>query len=143
MQQPAGRSEVLSKGVDRLPDGGWGWGVGRDHLGRARRAPGERGGTRRARRDARGAGARPGSSRTAVRDDGVATPRPPSPPARGARIAAIHMTSFGLRHGPPEVMAALARGEIVDPSTYYFRTTPRFCDGQPGLAASQAAMFST
>jgi hypothetical protein len=40
-------------------------------------------------------------------------------------------------------MAALARGEIVDPLTYYFRTTPRFCDGQPGLAASQAAMFST
>ena len=36
------------------------------------------------------------------------------------------MTSFGLRHGPPEVLAALARGESVDPSTYYFRTTPRF-----------------
>jgi len=33
-------------------------------------------------------------------------------------------TSFGLRHGPPEVLAALARGESVDPSTYYFRTTP-------------------
>ena len=40
--------------------------------------------------------------------------------------ALIHMTSFGLRHGPPEVIAALARGESVDPSTYYFRTTPRF-----------------
>jgi hypothetical protein len=36
------------------------------------------------------------------------------------------MTSFGLRHGPPEVIAAIARGESVDPSTYYFRTTPRF-----------------
>ena len=31
--------------------------------------------------------------------------------------ALIHMTSFGLRHGPPEVIAALARGESVDPST--------------------------
>ncbi len=40
--------------------------------------------------------------------------------------ALIHMTSFGLRHGPPEVIAALARGERVDPSSYYFRTTPRF-----------------
>jgi len=40
--------------------------------------------------------------------------------------ALIDMTSFGLRHGSPEVLAALARGESVDPSTYYFRTTPRF-----------------
>jgi|SRR5689334_13965394 len=48
--------------------------------------------------------------------------------------ALIHMTSFGLRHGPPEVIAALARGEIVDPSTYYFRTTPRFDTGHPKYA---------
>jgi hypothetical protein len=40
--------------------------------------------------------------------------------------ALIHMTSFGLRHGPPDVIAALSRGDTVDPSTYYFRTTPRF-----------------
>jgi len=40
--------------------------------------------------------------------------------------ALIHMTSFGLRHGPPDVIAALGRGEHVDPSAYYFRTTPRF-----------------
>lgn len=45
--------------------------------------------------------------------------------------ALIQMTSFGLRHGPPEVIAALARGERVDPSTYYFRTTPRFETGDP------------
>jgi Protein of unknown function (DUF3237) len=32
----------------------------------------------------------------------------------------------GFRHGPPEVLAALARGESVDPSRYYFRTAPRF-----------------
>lgn len=43
--------------------------------------------------------------------------------------ALIHMTSFGLRHGPPEVIAAIARGETVDPATYYFRTTPRFDTG--------------
>jgi uncharacterized protein DUF3237 len=40
--------------------------------------------------------------------------------------ALIYMRSFGLRHGPPEVLAALARGESVDPSQYYFRTAPRF-----------------
>src|SRR6266478_10256378 len=40
--------------------------------------------------------------------------------------ALIYMTSFGLRHGPPEVLAALARGESVDRSQYYFRTAPRF-----------------
>ena len=48
--------------------------------------------------------------------------------------ALIHMTSFGLRHGPADVMAALARGEGVDPSTYYFRTTPRFETGNPKYA---------
>jgi len=48
--------------------------------------------------------------------------------------ALIHMTSFGLRHGPPEVIAAIARGDSVDPSTYYFRTTPRFEVGHPKYA---------
>ena len=48
--------------------------------------------------------------------------------------AMIHMTSFGLRHGPPEVIAALTRGESVDPSTYYFRTTPRFETSHPKYA---------
>jgi hypothetical protein len=45
--------------------------------------------------------------------------------------ALIHMASFGLRHGQPDVIAALARGERVDPSAYYFRTTPRFETGDP------------
>jgi hypothetical protein len=45
--------------------------------------------------------------------------------------ALIHMASFGLRHGPPEVIAALARGDRVDPGSYYFRTTPRFETGHP------------
>src|SRR6266436_9628108 len=48
--------------------------------------------------------------------------------------ALMSMTSFGLRHGPPEVIAALARGESVDPSTYYFRTAPRFETGHPKYA---------
>jgi hypothetical protein len=48
--------------------------------------------------------------------------------------ALVHYTSFGLRHGPPDVIAALSRGETVDPSTYYFRTTPRFETGHPKYA---------
>jgi Protein of unknown function (DUF3237) len=48
--------------------------------------------------------------------------------------ALIHMTSFGLRHGPPDVIAALARGESIDPSAYYFRATPRFETGHPKYA---------
>lgn len=42
---------------------------------------------------------------------------------RGARVQVV---SQGLRHGPPEVIAALARGEAVDASQYYFRTAMRF-----------------
>jgi uncharacterized protein DUF3237 len=48
--------------------------------------------------------------------------------------ALISMKSFGLRHGPPEVMEALARGEAVDPAAYYFRTTPRFETAHPAYA---------
>ena len=48
--------------------------------------------------------------------------------------ALISMRSFGLRHGPPDVMAAMARGEAVDPSAYYFRTTPRFETAHPAYA---------
>jgi hypothetical protein len=40
--------------------------------------------------------------------------------------ALIAMTFDGIRHGPPEVIAALGRGEAVDPASYYFRTIPRF-----------------
>jgi len=35
--------------------------------------------------------------------------------------ALIGMTYQGRRHGPPEVLARLAKGEAVDPSEYYFR----------------------
>ena len=45
--------------------------------------------------------------------------------------ALISMRSFGFRHGPPEVMAAIGRGETVDPASYYFRTTPRFETSHP------------
>ena len=46
----------------------------------------------------------------------------------GARIM---VQSNGLRHGPPEVLARLARGDSVDPALYYFRTVMRFETADP------------
>jgi hypothetical protein len=46
----------------------------------------------------------------------------------------ISMRSFGLRHGPPGVIASIGRGETVDPATYYFRTTLRFETASPAHA---------
>jgi hypothetical protein len=43
----------------------------------------------------------------------------------------IEVRSEGLRHGPPAVMAQLARGEAVPPEAYYFRTVVRFTTGAP------------
>lgn len=40
--------------------------------------------------------------------------------------ALIQIRNKGLRHGPPEVMDRLRRGETVDPAEYYFRTVPEF-----------------
>ncbi|MEZ5649469.1 MAG: DUF3237 domain-containing protein [Burkholderiaceae bacterium] len=48
--------------------------------------------------------------------------------------AIIDIRNFGIRHGPPEVLAALARGEPVDPDSYYMRTFPRFETGDPRYA---------
>ena len=41
----------------------------------------------------------------------------------------IEVQSDGLRHGPPEVLARLARGETVARDEYFFRTVMRFTTG--------------
>jgi len=51
-----------------------------------------------------------------------------------ARGGVVQVLSQGLRHGPPEVMAQLARGEDVDPARYFFRTIMRFETGASDLA---------
>ena len=38
----------------------------------------------------------------------------------------IYVLNRGYRHGPPEVLKRLAKGEQVDPKEYYFRSTPVF-----------------
>jgi hypothetical protein len=48
----------------------------------------------------------------------------------GARVL---VRSEGLRHGPPDVLAALARGESVDETRYYFRTVMRFEASDPSV----------
>ena len=48
--------------------------------------------------------------------------------------ALIYMTFQGVRHGPPDAIAALSRGENVDPASYYFRTLPRFETSAEGYA---------
>jgi Protein of unknown function (DUF3237) len=45
--------------------------------------------------------------------------------------AFIEVGSKGLRHGPPEAMARLARGEPVAAGDYFFRTAMRFATGHP------------
>jgi hypothetical protein len=43
--------------------------------------------------------------------------------------ALVEVHSSGLRHGPAEVMARLARGEAVPGDAYFFRTLIRFTTG--------------
>ena len=48
--------------------------------------------------------------------------------------AVVRVVSQGYRHGPPEVLASLARGESVDPAKYFFRSVLRFETGSADLA---------
>lgn len=43
--------------------------------------------------------------------------------------AVIEILNYGYRHGPKEVIAAVARGEEVDPASYYMRTHARLETG--------------
>jgi hypothetical protein len=45
--------------------------------------------------------------------------------------ALVEVQSEGMRHGPPEVMVRLARGEPVARNEYFFRTVVRFTTGAP------------
>jgi len=48
--------------------------------------------------------------------------------------ALVYVDNRGVRFGPPEAMARIARGEAVDPALIYFRSAPRF---ETGAAAHQ------
>mgnify|MGYP000856100576 FL=1 len=51
---------------------------------------------------------------------------------RTAGGALVEVRSQGLRHGSPEVLARLGRGEPVGRHEYFFRTVMRFTTGHPG-----------
>jgi Protein of unknown function (DUF3237) len=40
--------------------------------------------------------------------------------------ALAYLRTRGFRHGPPDVLARIADGELVDPSLYYFRVSMAF-----------------
>jgi len=40
--------------------------------------------------------------------------------------ALICMKYGGVRHGPPDVVERIEKGEVVDPTSYYFRINPLF-----------------
>ena len=52
---------------------------------------------------------------------------------RTDRGALIRVVSQGYRHGAPEVLAALGRGEDMPPEKYFFRTVMRFETGAADL----------
>ena len=43
----------------------------------------------------------------------------------------LYVDNRGVRFGPPEAMARIARGDPVDPAEIYFRSTPRFETANP------------
>jgi hypothetical protein len=45
--------------------------------------------------------------------------------------AIIYVVNSGVRHGPPDVLARLNRGERVDPASYYFRSSASFETSAP------------
>jgi hypothetical protein len=55
--------------------------------------------------------------------------------------ALIEVINYGYRHGPAEVIAALAQGEKVDPATYYMRTHARLETGDERYAWVNNTLF--
>ncbi len=55
--------------------------------------------------------------------------------------ALIEIVNVGTRHGPSDVMARLATGEEVDPSSYYMRTAARLETGDARYAWVNHTLF--
>lgn len=61
--------------------------------------------------------------------------------ARTAAGEFLHFRTSGVRSGPPEVLAALLRGEHVDPSAYYFRVAVYLETSAARLAFLERSIF--
>lgn len=55
--------------------------------------------------------------------------------------ATVEIRNYGYRHGPEEAMAAIARGEEVDPGRYYMRTQARLESGDARYAWVNRTLF--
>ena len=55
--------------------------------------------------------------------------------------ATIEIVNYGFRHGPQEVLDAIARGEPVDPASYYMRTHARLETGDKRYAWVNRTLF--
>lgn len=55
--------------------------------------------------------------------------------------AVIEIINQGFRHGPADVLAALARGDDVPADAYYMRTAARLETGDPRYAWVNKTMF--
>ena len=61
--------------------------------------------------------------------------------ARTAAGEFVHFRTSGVRSGPPDVLAALLRGEAVDPAEYYFRVAVYLETSASRLAALERSLF--
>lgn len=61
--------------------------------------------------------------------------------ARTAAGEFVHFRTSGVRSGPPSVLAALLRGEDVDPAAYYFRVAVYLETSAPRLAELERTLF--
>ena len=55
--------------------------------------------------------------------------------------ALIEIINYGFRHGPPEVIRAIAAGEEADPADYYMRTHARLETGDKRYAWVNDMLF--
>lgn len=55
--------------------------------------------------------------------------------------ATIEILNYGYRHGPKAVLEAVARGETVDPASYYMRTHARLETGDERYAWVNRTLF--
>lgn len=53
----------------------------------------------------------------------------------------LYLQATGVRSGSPHVLEALGRGEVVDPSEYYFRTVVKIETSAPRLAQLECALY--
>jgi hypothetical protein len=53
----------------------------------------------------------------------------------------MQIATQGFRHGPADVLARVARGDDVDPASYYFRVVARLETGDPEHAWVNRTVF--